>query len=71
MVMGRSNPGAVNWMDIWFIFSNCNNVCLKRPKINEKVAWVGPFRKNIGLCLMFVLYFADDQSVKRFRAVIT
>ena len=25
---------------------NCN-VCLKRPKINEKEAGVGPFKKNI------------------------
>ena len=27
---------------------NCNDVCLKRPKINEKEAGVGPFfKKNI------------------------
>ena len=25
---------------------NCNDVCLKRPKINEKEAGVGPFFKN-------------------------
>ena len=25
---------------------NCNNVCLKRPKINEKEAGVGPFKKE-------------------------
>ena len=24
---------------------NCNDVCLKRPKINEKEAAVGPFKK--------------------------
>ena len=25
---------------------NCNDVCLKRPKINEKEAGVGPFFKK-------------------------
>ena len=40
-----SNPGTVDWMDIFshtFVKKNCN-VCLKRPKINEKEAGVGPF----------------------------
>ena len=27
---------------------NCNDICLKRPKINEKEAGVGPFfKKNV------------------------
>ena len=26
---------------------NCNDVCLKRPKINEKEAGVGPFLKKV------------------------
>ena len=25
---------------------NCNDVCLKRPKINKKEAGVGPFKKT-------------------------
>ena len=25
---------------------NCNDFCLKRPKINEKEAGVGPFKKK-------------------------
>ena len=43
-VMG-SNPGTVYWMEIFshiFVVKICN-VCLKRPKINEKEAGVGPF----------------------------
>ena len=43
-----SNPDAVYWMDTTFFtficFKNCI-VCLKRPKINEKEAEVGPFKK--------------------------
>ena len=46
-----SNPGTIYWMDIFFTFiccKNCNDVCLKRPTINEKEAGVGPFfKKNI------------------------
>ena len=41
-----SNPGAVYWMDLtFFTFICCKNcnVCLKRPKINEEDAGVGPF----------------------------
>ena len=40
-----SNPGTVYWMDIFshiFVVKICN-VCLKRPKINEIEAGVGPF----------------------------
>ena len=47
-VMG-SNPGTVYWMDIFshiFVVKICN-VCLKRPKINEKEAGVEPFKKNV------------------------
>ena len=38
-------------MDIFHIYllKNCNNVCLKRPKINEKEAGVGPFKKHEAL----------------------
>ena len=44
-----SNPGTVYWMDIFSSYiccKNCNDVCLKRPKINKKEAGVGPFLKN-------------------------
>ena len=40
-----SNPSTVYWMDVFshiFVVKICN-VCLKRPKINEKEAGVGPF----------------------------
>ena len=43
-----SNPGTVYWMDIFshiFVAKICN-VSLKRPKINEKEAGVGPFLKK-------------------------
>ena len=42
-----SNPGTVYWMVfIFFTLICCKkiiDVCLKRPKINEKEAGVGPF----------------------------
>ena len=44
-----SNPGNVYWMDIFshiFFYKNCNDVCLERPKINEKEAGVGQFLKK-------------------------
>ena len=44
-VMGL-NPGAVYWMDLTFFTSICckNYIFyLKRPKINEKEAGLGPF----------------------------
>ena len=35
---------------------NCNDVCLKRPKINEREAGVGPFFKkktnNVNVCFL-------------------
>ena len=44
------NPSAVYWMDIWTFFTLicCKNcfVSLKRPKIKEKVAGVGPFKNS-------------------------
>ena len=45
-VMG-SNPGAIYWMDIFTLIC-CKNciACLKRQKINEKEAGVGPFKKR-------------------------
>ena len=33
---------------------NCN-VCLKRPKINEREAGVGPFLKRLYLCRMVAM----------------
>ena len=53
MVMGRDSHskgrGFESWHHIldgyfftYYCFKNCN-VCLKRPKINEKEAGVGPF----------------------------
>ena len=44
-----SNLGTVYWMDIFshiFVVKNCN-VCLKRPKINEKEAGIGPLLKKM------------------------
>ena len=53
VVMGRDSSGFESWHRIldgyFFTYScgkNCNDVCLKRPKINEKEAGVGPFLKN-------------------------
>ena len=46
-----SNPGTVYWIDMIFFtlicYKNCSDVSLKRPKINEKEAGVGPFKKHI------------------------
>ena len=43
-VMG-SNPGTTYWMDFftYICCKNCDDVCLKRLKINEKEAGAGPF----------------------------
>jgi len=45
-----SNPGTVYWIDMIFFtlicYKNCSDVSLKRPKINEKEAGVGPFKKD-------------------------
>ena len=53
VVMGRdsrSKGRGFNPVTVWTFFTyicckNCNDVCLKRPKINEKEAGVGPFKK--------------------------
>ena len=42
-----SNPGTIYWMDIFHIhifYKICNVV--EKTKINEKEAWVGPFKKR-------------------------
>ena len=45
-----SNPGTVYWMEMTFFALICSKHCidvrLKRPKINEKEAGVGPLKKN-------------------------
>ena len=57
MVMGRDSRSEGHGFDFWYCIldghfftyiccKNCNDVCLKRPKINEKEAGVGPFLKN-------------------------
>ena len=48
-----SNPGTIHILDghyfTYICCKNCNDVCLKRPNINEKEAGVGPFfKKNKG-----------------------
>ena len=43
------NPGTVNWMDIsshLFVVKFCN-VCLKRPKINEKRPGLAHLKKHL------------------------
>ena len=50
VVMG--NDSRSEWMDIFLhIFVVKSNVCLKRPKINEKESGVGPFFKITSLQL--------------------
>ena len=39
---------------------NCNDVCLKRPKINEKEAGVGPLKKEVTATTLGPLSFARD-----------
>ena len=44
-----SNPSGIYWMDMTFFTLTCCKkciVCLKRLKINEKEARVGPFLKK-------------------------
>ena len=46
VVMG--NDSRSEWMDIFLhIFVVKSNVCLKRPKINEKESGVGPFLRCV------------------------
>ena len=60
---GKRLTGRRLWVRIlapytgWTIFTdncckNCNDVCLKRPKINEKEAAVDPFKKDC-FCSIF------------------
>ena len=64
-----SNPGTVYWMDMTFFTliccRNCNDVFLKRPKINEKEAGVGTFLKNISIewLKQFTWLFSTNQRV--------
>ena len=55
------NPCTVCWIDMTFFTliccKNCNDVCLKRPKINKKEAGVSPFFKklyNLYICVHFL-----------------
>ena len=65
-----SNSGAVYWMDIFHlvVLKKCINVCLKRPKINEKEAGVGSFFKNkisLGTTLCTALHTGSAHSMAR------
>ena len=53
-----SNTGPVYWMDIFFSLICCKSciVCLKRLKINEKEAGVGPFLKNQPITLLDIFH---------------
>ena len=67
VVMGRDSQSEGRGFKSWhhkldghfytYIFcKNCNDVCLKRPKINEKEAGVGPFfsiKKTIEIRFIF------------------
>ena len=64
MVIGRDSRSEGRGFESWHRILDgrfftyicckiCNDVCLKRPKINEKEARVGPFfqkRANLGSC---------------------
>ena len=61
MVMGRDSRSEGRGFDLdghfftYICYKNCY-VCLKRPKINEKEAGVGPFFKKTKktiICLLF------------------
>ena len=56
-----SNPGTIYWMDFFtnIFCKNCNDVCLKRLKLNEKEAALAHFLKkvifvNSGLHLLII-----------------
>ena len=68
MVMGRDSRSEGRGFDSWyrildghfFTYICCKNciVCLKRPKINEEEAVVGPFfLKTMMEFLSFIIYF--------------
>ena len=58
-----SNSGTIYWMDFLshiFVVKICN-VCLKRLKINEKEAGVGPFcRNNSIFCSIYKMYLHNN-----------
>ena len=50
VVMG--NDSRSEWMDIFLhIFVVKSNVCLKRPKINEKESGVGPLKNKLKIIM--------------------
>ena len=61
------NPGTVNRMDIFphiFVVKICN-VCSKRPKINEKEAGVGPFKKMAEVLYLQQIFLSKFESSDR------
>ena len=48
---------------------NCNDVCLKRPKINKKEAGVGPFKKTVPESLPKFSIIAQHFWVKLVRKI--
>ena len=55
---GRGFESRHRILDGHFFTYNCCkncNVCLKRPKINEREAGVGPFLKRLYLCRMVAM----------------
>ena len=70
MVMGDDScsrsRGFVNWMDMIFLRLICCKkciVCLKRPKINEKEAGVGPFFKKTYTFSPIYYFFEVDTGL--------
>ena len=62
------NHGAVCFMDIIFFTFNCRKnciVCLKRPKINEKEAGFGTFKKNSPIRKRRVSYKQFVETITR------
>ena len=50
----------IRWTFFIYIFcKNCNDVCSKRPKINNKRGRVGPFKKTI---LLSLKVFCNNRS---------
>ena len=58
------------WKNFTFICcKNCNDVCLKRPKINKKEAGVGPFKKTVPESLPKFSIIAQHFWVKLVRKI--
>ena len=57
-----SNHGTIFWL---VCCKGCIDVCLKRPKINEKEAGVGPFLKNN--CYYILRYKNNDLPIHYFN----